>query len=220
MKRAGDKRKLLSGYRDMLSMFRRYFKAYGGWGGFIRSPYLHLSMLLTLITAHVWTRPGWWDHTLSVSPSLLGFSLGGYAIWLAWGDEKFRSIVSGKRITQRSDGIWEAGLDDSPYIGVSATFVHYIVVQTAGLVCAIVASSLDFVPSDTFVVFRLIDRDTLAVLALVGSGLGYWLFLYSLTTALAAALGLFRVSTWYDQHNTNEKLKKRNQATNLSEPGS
>ncbi|MFC3864632.1 hypothetical protein [Alcaligenes aquatilis] len=209
MTSANDKPKFFSSYVELWKIARRYLGAYGGWLSFLRSPYLHISLALTLLSAHVWMNPGWWDNTISVLPNLLGFSLGGYAIWLAMGDENFRSRVAGKKPKKGENGKWESDPKESPYIGVSSTFVHYVIIQAISLIYAIVASSLNFYAPDDYFIFCIIDRETWNTLTKIGWGIGYWIFIYSLTMSFAAAFGLFRISTWYDTHITNEKIKEK-----------
>lgn len=187
-----------SSYSNTCGLFRKYMRSYGGFKALILSPYLHASVLLTVLAAPAWWSTNWWEQPIVILPSLLGFSLGGYAIWLAWGDDKFRSIVTGSSI-ERSGESWISKNDLSPYIGVSATFVHYIVVQVISILYAVMYSALH--PA---------ELKTMALLLVVKfmSAIGYCLFMYSLMMMLAAGMGLFRVSIWYDEHRTILKIQQ------------
>jgi len=71
-----------SEYGDVLEIWGRYWSAYGGHKSLVKSPYLHVSLLLTLLSWHTWSEPGWWEHPKGALPDLLGFTLGGLAILL------------------------------------------------------------------------------------------------------------------------------------------
>ncbi len=45
---------------------------------------------MTMILYPSWSHKGWWNDILSLMPNLLGFSLGGFAMWIAIGDEAFK----------------------------------------------------------------------------------------------------------------------------------
>lgn len=174
-------------YKDVGDIFRRYWRAYGGAKALRRSPYLHLAALALVATYATWSVPDWWDQVISVLPNLLGFTLGGFAMFLGFGDEKFRALLA------ESD-------EDSPdepslYISLCATFVHFILIQILALLCALLAKSWWFV-FDWPDAVRLI----LPYLNLLGGAIGYGLFLYAVTSVLAATMHVFRIATWYESH--------------------
>ncbi|APE03101.1 hypothetical protein BM526_15345 [Alteromonas mediterranea] len=132
-------------------------------------------------------------------PNLLGFSLGGYAMWIAIGDDNFRKLISG----EDEDG------EPSPYMEVNAAFVHFIILQILSMVLALIAKSYYFTLSPNH---YLIEKfgDYLVIASLVGYGISYFIFIYALLSALAATLALLRVSSWYDMHQTRQKSKGSN----------
>jgi len=79
-------------YKGVNQLLGRYWVVYGGWPALIWSPYFHLSLVLLVITASQWINPLWWDSVLSIVPNLLGFTLGGFAIFLSFGDDRFKAI--------------------------------------------------------------------------------------------------------------------------------
>ncbi len=174
-------------YPHVTTIIRRYWQAYGGTRALIRSPYLHAALVLLVATYKFWSGPLWWDQVIGVVPNLLGFTLGGFAMFLGFGDEKFRALLA------------EPDDDDpdapSLYVTLCSTFVHFVTVQLFALVAAVVAKSWWFVvewPSSI--------AGVLPWLNLVGGGLGYGLFLYALTSVIAATLHIFRIATWYEGH--------------------
>lgn len=174
-------------YKGVSQIFGRYWQAYGGGRALLRSPYLHLAFVLLAITYPIWSAPQWWDQVISVVPNLLGFTLGGFAMFLGFGDEKFRALLA------------EPDEDDpdapSLYVGLCATFVHFIVVQVVALIFALVAKAWWFhYPWPASV------ANMLPVLNLIGGAIGFGFFLYAITSAVAATMHVFRMATWYEQH--------------------
>jgi hypothetical protein len=159
------------------NILTRYWIAYGGIKALISSIYFWISVVLSLILFPLWSVNGWWDTTLSVMPNLLGFSLGGYAMWIAIGDEKFRRIIS-------SDD--DSG-NPSPFMEVNAAFVHFILLQAASIILALIA--------------KAISQETPPnIPRLIFFCMSHFIFIYAILSAVAAALGLFRVSSWYDEY--------------------
>lgn len=168
-----------------IQIFNRYWKAYGRSKALLSSLYLHVAVVLLLITSHYWLFEKWWEQPLAVIPNLLGFSLGGFAVFVGLSDEGFRAWLSTTKNRQQT----------SPFLSVSSTFVHFIVVQAASLLLAILAKSLDF---------KYEWPDSLTTVVRLGtvcfSGFGYLTFLYSITSMLAATMSLFRVVSWYQSY--------------------
>ena len=130
---------------------------------------------------------------MSVLPNLLGFTLGGFAVFLGFGDEKFKGIIAGRD---------EACPDEhSPYIEVCSAFLHFVLVQVLALIAAIIAKSLAFDP--IFLPQSVIG--CIQATRWVGDLLGYWLFLYGVSLAAAAAVAIFRVALWFDRFQTDTR---------------
>ncbi len=175
-------------YAGIRSIFSRYWRSYGGLHALVRSPYLHLALVLLVITSHFWSAEKWWEQPLSILPNLLGFSLGGLAMFLSFGDEKFRSILAEEPDADQS----------SPYMELCSTFVHFIVLQLGALMFALVARSLDF-----HFAWPAEYQIAVSILTVVFSGMGYLIFLYSVSSMLAAIMSVFRVCSWYELHQKN-----------------
>ncbi len=175
-------------------ILRRYWRGYGGLKALITSPYLWLSLGISGFLFPHWSSPNWWDDVLSIMPNLLGFSLGGYAMWIAIGDDNFRKLISG----EDEDG------EPSPYMEVNAAFVHFIILQILSMILALTAKSYYFTLSPKH---WLIENfgDYLVIASLIGYGISYFIFIYALLSAVAATLALLRVSSWYDMHQTHQK---------------
>lgn len=159
-------------YQGTNKIIKRYWERYGGCWALITSPYFHASILVSLVSANAWINEGWQEIVINVMPNLLGFSLGGYAIFLAFTDHKFLSILK------------KDGNDDSPYMVVNASFAHFIVVQVLALLYALVSSSL--VWAHVYILSEIL------------SFVGYTIFIYSLFSALASVFALLRLASWYN----------------------
>lgn len=166
----------------------RYWIAYGGLSAVFKSIYFWVAITLTILLYPQWIKEGWWVDVLSIMPSVLGFSLGGFAMWVAIGDEKFKSLISG----DNDDG------SPSPFMEVNATFVHFILLQLTSIVLSIIAKAYSFsVPTTHWIYYvfgEYIDDITTCYYFF-----SYLIFVYALMTAFAAVLALFRVSSWYDK---------------------
>lgn len=174
-------------YSGVAVILGRYWRAYGGIRALAVSPYLHVSVILAGGMSPFWIFQSWWDTALSTLPNVLGFTLAGFTIWLGFGDEKFRQLISRAEIDH-----------ESPFMGVSAAFTHFVVVQLLALMAALWAKAMDFaLPADNWL------KPYLVYLIPVGNFLGFLLFVYALMSALAATLGVLRAASWYDRHRRN-----------------
>ena len=192
---------MTKGYSAVWKILSRYWKLYGGLRALFLSPYFHASILLTAIIPSLWKDDEWWSLPLQVMPNIVGFSLGGYAIWLAIGDEKFRAIISGDK---------ENGTG-SPFMSVNATFVHFILCQFFAIVLAIIGKGN---PIKTFIeIFEINNPCFLETLQHIGMGyraFSYFVFIYAIFTAIAATFAIFQVGSWYDTMQTKNNLAKQN----------
>lgn len=190
-------------YDGVFTILRRYWHEYGGWRALIYSPYFHVAVLLTFLLAHYWQNEPWWDVALSVLPNIIGFALGGYAIWLGFGDEEFRH-----RISERpADG------GASPYMQVSAAFAHFVIVQLLALIGALIAKANSFDLTNCQWLGQVLVANNLPLTFIEERiapwfwGLGFMLFVYGLMTAIAATLAVFRVAYWFEHDRNNRKAK-------------
>ncbi|MBS1186692.1 MAG: hypothetical protein H6R04_710 [Burkholderiaceae bacterium] len=173
-------------YSGAFENIKRYWGAYGGRSAVLRSPYFHAAVLLLLVTWNSWSQPKWWEQVISVMPNLLGFTLGGFAIFIGFGDEKFRAILAEPDEDKNKPTI---------YVSLCAAFVHFILIQLAALIYAIIVGSLHFyVPWPTFV------EKLIPYLNLLSGSVGFCLFLYALTSLAAVTMHVFRIAHLYSVH--------------------
>lgn len=154
--------------------FITFWAAYGGWKTMAKSGYLWSSFVLTLFLWKFWTVPKWWEVSLAILPSTAGFTLGGYAILLAFGDDAFRKLLARAK-TSTGNALLE----------MSSAFAMFIFIQVVGLVLAITSKAWH--PDET----------APSKLELVLWFFGAWLLFYALALLVAATLRIYDVSALY-----------------------
>lgn len=181
-------------YPKLRKEFREYWRIYGGFKKLISSFYFHLAVLVSIFTWSFWSKEDWWQQPLSVLPNLVGFTLGGYAMLMAFGDDDFRRKLLGPGKNNKT----------SPFMGVNGTFVHFLVVQISAIIIAIIANARPIQSMPTIVIDFLIDTvpffsDLRYVFGKAFWWFGYTTFLYAITLTIAATFGIFKVAGWYDK---------------------
>lgn len=165
------------------SPFRSYWSIYGGTAAVLSSGYFWTAVGLTCATYQWWLNSNWWERVLAIEPSMLGFSLGGYVMLLAVGSERFMELLA------------KAGeVTSSALVGVSAAFVHFIMVQFASLVLALI-----FIASEeTFwTTHKWQASPCLHMARAAQEGVTMLIFFYTLTTGIAATLRIFSLTHLY-----------------------
>lgn len=154
--------------------FRLYWKIYGGLKDLVRSPYLYMAGIISIVAYPAWMQSdqssGWWDSALSVIPSVLGFALGGYTMMLAFGGERFGKALAG------SDGESDK---PSPFMLLNGAFVHFIVFNVLAILVALVAKAWK------------VSSPSL-------NCIGFFLFVYGLLTAVATTFTILFMAEMFD----------------------
>ncbi|MGO3442462.1 MAG: hypothetical protein ACTINA_02955, partial [Pseudoalteromonas distincta] len=148
---------------------------------------------------------GWWDDVLSIMPNLLGFSLGGFALWMSIGSEKFRDFLAEQdkpcgECNECRKAFGECSNDEpSAFTMINAIFLHFMILQVLAILLAMI--------SKAYVgYFDLVFMNNTAKMILASSYcVSYFIFIYALISSLALSIGLFRVTTLYE-HFVNEKI--------------
>ncbi len=177
-----------------------YYRRYGGLWAVVVSPYTLGAGFITAACWGSWRASSWPEGPIAVLPALLGFSLAAYALLLAFGDERFRAFLAEE---QFDDGGMKVP-NDNVLLGMSAIFLHFIIVQALALLLAIVANAHPLtayggVVATTNVWFHW-GRNAFACF-------GYFLFLLSLATAVAAALNIYHATRLYVLFKAAERSK-------------
>lgn len=185
-------------WKGLLEIIHRYWHHYGGLSALYTSPYIHITLVLTICTIPFWLHNEWWRHSLSIIPSILGFTLGGFAIFLGYGSDKFRNLIA----VEDTNGY-------SPYMEVVSSFLHFVIVQMLALLLSLLAVSLNSV---SILEITQIDRPILVSFVWLLSGaVGYGIFIYSLLLAFATSFALYRLANIYTKFETKESQNKESQ---------
>ena len=145
------------------------------------SPYLHGAVIITALCYGLWSKPDWWETFLTINPAILGFTIGGFALLLATGGEKFGAVIAQARL-------YEKNALESPLAKLGAAFVHFIIVQFLSIIYAIIAKSADKVPPP-----HGLDFLSSRYVHLVFWGVGFFVGVYALVSAIAASEWIFRI---------------------------
>ena len=121
----------IDAYDGIRQVFKDYWTAYGGWRALFHSGYFHLAIILTVCLSPRWLSVDWPDDVIDVIPSVLGFSLGGYAMLLAFGDRSFLRMLSEPVEPNKA----------SYFVELNASFVHFIILQTITIFLALIGKA-------------------------------------------------------------------------------
>lgn len=172
-------------YKGLWGALSRYWADYGGWRDFFLSPLLHFSVLISGVSYSAWLEPEWIDLPLSLLPNLLGFSLGAYALIFSLADERLLAALNAPTADGRPTNLRM----------INATFLHFILIQTAAVVFALINKStllIDLVgmaPADESQI------DTVQVLLRASAGAtGHFLTVYAVVLLIGAALAAYRLA--------------------------
>lgn len=180
-------------------VIKYYWALYGGFGALIKSAYFHMAIAISAIGYKFWYFPEWWEMPFSIIPSMLGFSLAGYAIFLAFGNDEFRSFLVKAKIR-----------DSSAFVSLTATFMHFVLLQVLSLLLSFVAK---FLFSITVTLPSLL-ADGLFFLQKLFWFFCFVLFIYSITTSLASVIAIFRIVRLFDTYIKIVERRKSDAAEN------
>lgn len=173
-------------YSGVAKIFRLYWSAYGEFQALVRSPYLHAATALLVLTAHTWLYTEWWTTSIGALPTMLGFTVAAFAVFIGFGDEQYRALLAAP--DEENPGA------PSIYVSLCSTFVHFIVVQALALLAALLAQSWAFY-------LPCLDpiRPIVTVLNVIGGAIGFGLFLYAVTSVIAVTMHVLRIASMYEQ---------------------
>lgn len=180
-------------YSGVKKIFKAYWTAYGGIKALIQSVYLHAAVFLLALTFPVWTNGGaWWEVPIASLPTMLGFTVAALAVFIGFGDEDYRALLAQPDCDDK--------LGVSIYVSLCTTFVHFIIVQALAFSFAIIASSWkQVVPPEWFLPFQII-----------GCGIGFFLFLYAVTSIVAVTMHIFRIARMYETYHVVKSKYNKN----------
>ncbi|WP_281686064.1 hypothetical protein [Pseudomonas citronellolis] len=169
-------------YKGVRKVWGKYWEGYGGFGALFSSFYFWLAFALTLLNYGAWSGLGWWDTVISSIPTILGFTLAGFAVFLGM-DSGFSRFIAKK-----------SSAKVSPFMSLVSAFVHFIVMQALSLLLALTFKSLQFtVPGLPGWYYQIVHYGNRFFWFL-----GYLIFMYSIVLVFSATFAIFRASRWYE----------------------
>lgn len=116
-------------WKSVTANWKYYWNLYGGLAALLSSPYFGIAAALTIISLLFGdSKIDWVQSSLAIIPSLLGFSIGGFAVLLVFSSDRFLRIIA------------EGGSKNSLFLSASVTFVHFIVVQVLAIAFALLTT--------------------------------------------------------------------------------
>lgn len=178
-------------YLALLSSLSEVWKIYGGFRAFLGSPILHLSLVISLASFGRWKTGPWWESGIGVVPGILGFAIGTFAIFVAIGDEKFRSLIA-------KGGVERVNSVRSIYV----SFVFLIIVQAVCIAYCLLAESRPLLSFFAFFNFEISRGNHLVLLffnflSLSFRFVGFTLVVYSLLSVIPMTLSVLRMGSLY-----------------------
>lgn len=120
---------MIKQYKSLFGILYVYWKVYGGFRAIVGSPYFHIAVVTAAIAYPLWICGNDWTNiTLGALPSVLGFSIGAFAIILSFGQDSL------DRLKNKDEA-------ESRYLNVIASFVHFIIVQTLSILLSFVGKA-------------------------------------------------------------------------------
>ena len=190
-------------YRGVAAAFGAYWKDYGGFDALIGSAYFHVAASGSLAITYFASGYEWWSSAISIVPSMLGFSLAGYAIVMAIGAGEFQELIA--RAGNRENSVMRR---------MSAAYVHFLVVQALALILAVVADALHAnALTQIDQAFQALIKYPalqyiLAFFSIVVQWVGGLTVLYPITTAVGATLFVFDLIKLYVEYAHRSKEKR------------
>lgn len=174
-------------WKTLIKWLARYFHAYGGVRGVIGSPFFGIAIVTTSLSYSNWLKPEpeWIDKVESLIPSLLGFSLGTYAILFSIIGNRLKGAL---RQVKAPHGV-------SYLESINATFFHFVFVQVVALMWTFLFQGTWLVDLVKVLKPYYPPLEEAGIwLFRCGSFVGFFLLVYSVLLTVAAALAVYRLA--------------------------
>lgn len=174
----------------MSKTLKKYWSSYGGFKALLKSPFLWLSILMTVISREFFLEEKWLDLPISMLPSLLGFNIASYSVWLAFGNHKLNKILSKLK----------DGQIHSRYMEVNSSFIHFILAQILCLIFVVLlkTNSINGIIYLTDWSCFNLYINVIEYARIYIHGAIFFLFCYCLFSMLAAVLGFIGIASGLD----------------------
>lgn len=139
----------------------------------------------------------WWELVIGIIPSLLGFTLGAFALIMATATDRFGAVLSKARK-------FDEPVAQAPLAELSSAFVHFILVQLVAIVFACAAKLANATHAPVFADWLSHD----ATRAFFW-GIGMLSACYALLLTVATTHWIFELIMWLIAfHKRSFKVKK------------
>lgn len=159
-----------------------YWGLYGGWRHAITSPFFLIALIVHIVLFDSWTNSPWYEGAISILPSILGFVVAAYAILTAVTSPVTRFALS------------KYGDKGSPFMNLSTSFVHIIVVISSAILFALAAKAF--------------HDESLSAVFVAWSSIAHLLFLYSICLIVGVGLSVFNITKIINKAEGNQVLRK------------
>lgn len=160
---------LWGNYRSLGRDLCDYWRYFGTPFAIILSPYMHVAFVFSFFYFFCsGNAKDWTDAAVATIPSILGFSLTGYAVIVSFGGREFVRFLSRPRGKERNN----------LFLVITATFLHLVIFQVVSLLIAIFIKKTGFG-------------------GLVLSFFGATTYFYSIMLCVAAVFEVKTLSKWY-----------------------
>ncbi len=175
-------------YKSAFNSMKKYVNIYGGTKSILFSPYFLISILITAACRSMYFKPGWWELPKMILPSMIGFSIASFSLWISMLSSGLQKIFSR---TPRTIQVASS---------INSTFFHFIFIQILALIFAIAAESY---PIATFAKFHpniipIWIKPYLYIqwhnITVAFYFISFWLFIYALTLCMASIIALFEIA--------------------------
>lgn len=176
-----------------------YWEAYGGASTILKSKFVYLAIVITWINYPIWSEPKWWDQVTTILPTILGFTIAAFSIFLSLGNKIFKSAVHKRRAQGRVP----------LYLKICAMFAHQMFVQAAAVLLAIMLPALYQRPIPHSEFWATVNE-----WARWGTwAFAYFLFVYGVLLVVAGGMNIFSVATLIQ---TAEEVEEERDAADKS----
>ncbi|NRB17708.1 MAG: hypothetical protein HRU33_09130 [Rhodobacteraceae bacterium] len=174
----------------MFENLKKLYKHYGGIKAVINSWYFWVAAFLTALSYDSIFDFSWADITLSVLPSLTGFTIAAFAIIFAILDAELLKKL-----------MVPDGKGHSPISSIASSIGHAVFIQVSALILAIASKTIDLGIITNLVEKILLCQDQSTVIFLISvkwatnffSGIGLLFTFYGVVLVLAAILSIVRM---------------------------
>lgn len=166
-------------YKGTRDIVVQYWNAYGGSASFFKSPYLHFSLLLSVLCVNIWfpSEKKFSEMAIAVLPNLIGFSIGAFAILaqMVEKQEVLRLNIESKKVG----------------IVFSSSFVHAILFQILAIILAIISkASIGII---LIAIFGEYSLKYIFFISIVFHFISFAIFIYAILIVLSLAFTIFRI---------------------------